>query len=210
MKKKRLAIIGAGELGMQVLHYSKNCYDVVAFFDDLAASQTLIGNIPVLGGIKDVYSFYQEKSFDTLFIAIGYKNLKFKSEIYNELKNKIPFATIVTQNCYIDSSAHIGSGVIIYPGCIIDKNVIIEDGVLLNLGVTVSHDSIIGANSFLAPRVSVAGFSKIGENCFCGINSTIIDNISISSGIQLGAGTVVTSNLSEVGLYTGIPSRKNN
>ena len=95
----------------------------------------------------------------------------------------------------------------ILPGSVLDQNVVIENNVLINVACTISHDSIIKANTFLSPRVVVAGFVTIGERCNIGINSTIIDNISIADDVQTGGGTVVINDLKEQGLYVGNPSR---
>lgn len=51
------------------------------------------------------------------------------------------------------------------------------------------------------------GFVNIKEQCIIGINSIIIDNISITEGTRIGGGTVVIKNIEEKGLYVGNPAR---
>lgn len=206
----RLAIIGAGELGQQVLHYSKidGRYNIIGFFDDFLSVDKEIHNLPVLGRVSDVIRLYKEGLFDLLFIAIGYKHLDYKNSLYNQLKLAIPFATIIASPVYIDSTAVIGNGVIIYPGCIIDRNVVVEDNVLLNLGVLIAHDSRIGQSVFCAPRVTVSGFSEISSCCFLGTGVIVIDDVKIHPSIRIGAGSVVVSNLNLPGTYLGIPSKQ--
>ena len=53
----------------------------------------------------------------------------------------------------------------------------------------------------------MAGFVDIKEQCIIGINSIIIDNISITEGTRTGGGTVVIKNIEEKGLYVGNPAR---
>lgn len=207
---KRLAIIGSGELGQQVRHYAEldNNYLVVGFFDDYIEVGVLIAGLPILGKVEEVVRLYKENLFDCIFIAIGYKHLLFKKQLFTRLRGYVPFATIVANPAYIDSTATIGDGVILYPGCILDKNVQIEDNAILNLGVIISHDSRISHSTFCAPRVTVAGFSSIGECCFLGACSTIVDNVKIANNTVIGASALVLSDIdTESGTHIGVPAR---
>lgn len=209
MKKQRLAVVGAGEMAKQVIHYADidGRYDTVGFFADLEAGNVGLINIPYMGKTEDISEIYQKGLFDCIFIAIGYKHLHFKQSLHSKLKGKIPFATIIASPTYIDYTAKIGEDVIIYPGSIIDKEVIIEDNVLLNLGAKISHNSIIGNSSFIGVGVSISGFVNIGERCFLGTNSCVIDNINICNEVNLGASSVVTKDIITSGVYVGVPIR---
>jgi sugar O-acyltransferase (sialic acid O-acetyltransferase NeuD family) len=206
---KRIAIIGSGHLGQQILyHIHTDTEDqVVGFFDDFQEKGSLVKDLPVLGGKNDIPDSFQQGLFDELVIAIGYKHLDFKKQVFESFKNKIPFYTFVHSTSIVDPSAKIGSGTIIYPNCMIDQDVEIGDNVLMNISCSIAHDSVIGNHCFLSPSVSIAGFVKVSELCILGINSTIIDNISISEKVQLGGGSVVIKNISNPGLYVGNPVR---
>lgn len=206
---KRIAIIGSGHLGQQIAyHIHQDTVDkVVAYFDEFKEKDTLVDNIPIIGGNNDIEEAYENKLFDEILIAIGYKHLDFKKKIFEQLVNKIPFYSFIHSSVYLDPSAKIGRGTIIYPGCILDQYVEIGDNVLLNIGCVIAHDSKIGNHSFLSPAVSIAGFVKVDELCIIGINSTIIDNINITSHTQIGGATVVIKNLEKSGLYVGNPAR---
>jgi len=204
---KRVAIIGSGHLGQQIAHHIHHDSNdmVVAFFDEFQPLDTIVNQIPVIGGNNDVIAKYQQNEFDAILIAIGYKHLEAKKELFQRLEGKVPFHTFIHSSCYKDPSASIGQGTVIYPGCIIDQRVTIEDNVLMNLSCTISHDSVIGKHSFLSPSVSVAGFVHIKEQCILGINSTIIDHITIEAQTQTGGGSVVIKDINTSGLYVGNP-----
>ncbi|MGC5744513.1 acetyltransferase [Chryseobacterium sp. NFX27] len=204
---KRIAIIGSGHLGQQIAyHIHHDSSDkVVAFFDEFQPLNTLIDHIPVIGGNNDVIPKYQQNEFDAVLIAIGYKHLDAKKELFQNLEGKVPFHTFIHSSCYTDQSASIGQGSVIYPGCIIDQNVKIEDNVLMNISCTVAHDTVIGKHSFLSPSVAIAGFVNIKEQCIIGINSTIIDNLTMAAKTQIGGGGVVIKDINEPGLYVGNP-----
>lgn len=207
---KRLSIIGAGELGLQVMHYAEltGTYKVVSFIDDNYIGN-MINSVPVLGGINDITHLYTEGNFDEIFIALGYTLLEKRKKVYENLKEQlIPIATIISPNVYIDSTSSIGEGCFLFPGVIVDKNVRINPNVILNLGCVVAHDSNLMSHSFFAPSVTIAGFSNIGQKCFIGCNSTIIDNIRICDDIIIGAGSLVVKHITEPGLYYGVPVKK--
>lgn len=206
---KRIAIIGSGHLGQQIAyHIQQDTEDIaVAFFDDFQKIGTLIQNIPVIGGNHEILKEFKKKTFDEILIAIGYKHIDFRKQMFIDLKDKIPFYTFLHSSVHLDPSAKIGQGTVIYPRCVIDQRVEIGENVLLNISCSISHDTRIGSNSFLSPSVAVAGFVRIGEQCIVGINSTIIDNINITSETQIGGGTVVIKDIEIPGLYVGNPAR---
>ncbi len=206
---KKLAIVGAGDLGQQIAYYAitDKQYNVVGFFDDFAKKESEVNGIKVLGTISEIETMFSKSVFDELIIGIGYKHLNFREEIFNKLKGKVNFATCIHSSCYIDSSCKIAKGVCIFPKSVLDCNVVIEANVLINISCTIAHNSKINSHTFLSPNVAIAGFVAIGERCNIGINTTVIDNISISNDIQTGGGTVVTKNIDRKGLYVGNPAR---
>lgn len=207
--KQKLAIIGSGDLGQSIAHYAKNNgYNIIGFYDDFQLSNS-VGDIPVLGRLDKIEPDFKNQVFDVLVCAVGYNHFDFREKVFNRYHHEIgiPFATIIDKSCHVDSTVAIGEGVVMFPTAMVDKGCVIEDNVLLNVGVTIAHDSIVKRHSFLSPRVAMAGFSTIGERCMIGINSTIIDNVTISNDIRVGGGTIIIKSLTESGLYVGVPAR---
>ena len=205
---KTLAIIGSGDLGQQIAHYalSDNHYGKVVFIDDFAVESQKNG-IKIIGKSADIAALFLQKKFDEVIIGIGYFHLAKKKELFEALRGKIPFGKIIHSRSWVDPTATISEGCIVYPSCSIDIRAQIHENTILNNGCTIAHDSIVGAHSFLSPRAALAGFVKIGEMAIVGTNATIIDNIAICPEVQLGAGTVVTKNIIQKGLYVGNPYR---
>ncbi len=206
---KKIAIIGSGHLGQQITHHIQTDTQdkVVAFFDDYQEKGSSILNIPILGGNSDIYNAFSENIFDELIIAIGYKHMNIRAQIFEKFSTQIPFYNFIHSSVILDKTTKLGQGSIIYPGCVIDQYVNIGNNVLLNISCSIAHDSTIGNHSFISPSVAIAGFVNIGEQSIIGINSTIIDNIYISPKTQLGAGTVVIKNIESHGLYVGNPAK---
>lgn len=203
-----LAIIGSGDLGRQIAHYaiSDNHYGKIVFFDDFTTASEING-YEILGNSDAIEIEYSKKSFDELIIGIGYNHLSVRKTLFERFSGIIPFGKIIHSSSWIDSTAKIGYGSVIYPCCNIDANVIIENNVIINISSVIAHDTKIDSHCFISPRVALAGFIHIQEMCIIGINSTIIDNITIASQTRLGGATVVIKNIYEPGLYVGNPHR---
>ena len=206
---KRLGIIAAGDLGVQLAHLARKTgrYDPVAFFDDSRAPGTLVAGIPVLGPLATLDETMAAQPLDELIVAIGYRHLPFRQQVYERLRSRYRFATLVDPTAVIDPTCVISEGAIVYAGCVLDMGVEIGCNALLNVGCVVAHDSTVGTGCFLSPRVTLAGFVRLDPSVSLGIGTTVIDNVHIATGVRTGAGAVVTGNLDLPGLYVGVPAR---
>lgn len=205
---KTLAIIGSGHLGQQMAHYAiaDKHYGNVVFFDDVSTEKSVAG-YEILGTSEAIETAFSQNKFDEILIGIGYKHLKARAGLFEKYNEKIPFGKIIHSSVWADPTAEIKPGCVIYPGCVIDAHAVISENTVLNVGCTIAHDTKIGKHCFLSPRVAVAGFVTTGEACILGINSTVIDNISITAKTQIGGGTVVIKNIETSGLYVGNPHK---
>jgi sugar O-acyltransferase (sialic acid O-acetyltransferase NeuD family) len=206
---KRLGIIGAGDLGVQLAYLSRKTgqYEPVVFFDDSHEPGASVAGIPVHGGLDSLESMSPPLPFDELVIAIGYRHLVIRQQVFERLRDRFRFATLVDPGAFPDPSCTIGEGAVIYAGCFLDMNSEVGCNALLNIGCVVAHDSKIGAGSFLSPAVKIAGFVELEPSVTLGIGTTVIDNIRIASGVRTGAGAVVIDDLTVPGLYVGVPAR---
>ena len=206
---KRLAIIGAGDLGLQLanLAAATGGHVLAGFFDDTRVAGEAVAGASVLGGLDDIPARFAAGDFDCLAVAIGYKHGALRQAVYARHAGVIPFATLVHPSAIIDPGCRIGEGAVIYPGCVLDMEAEVGANALLNAGCVIAHHSVIGSGCFLSPAVSVAGFVVVEPGCVLGIGTVVIDNLRIASGCRTGAGAVVTSSLDRRGLYLGIPAR---
>ncbi|MDG1429720.1 MAG: NeuD/PglB/VioB family sugar acetyltransferase [Crocinitomicaceae bacterium] len=206
--KSRLAIVGTGEFGEQVLKYSElqNKYDVVGFFDDFFAEKEFQEK-PVLGKIEDIESLYGEDYFDTLFIAIGYNHLAFKQGLQNRF-NKIPLATIVHPTAIVEPSATLEEGTLICGNSYIGINSIIKKGAVVHLCSFVPHDNTIEECVFISSGVNLGGKTKIGARTFVGLGATVSDSLNVCEDVLIGASALVLKSITEPGKYIGSPARQ--
>jgi sugar O-acyltransferase (sialic acid O-acetyltransferase NeuD family) len=209
---KILAIIGSGDLGQLIAYHAlqTNKYNKVVFFDDFKKNNEVVGYGTNIGKTNEILEKFNKNEFDELIIGIGYKHMNIRAKLFNEFYNHITFANIIHDTSYIEKNVSLGEGNVILPGCVIDCNSKIGNNVLINTGCIIAHDATVKSHCFLGPGVNVAGFTEINECCIIGIGTTIIDNIKISSNIRTGGGAVVVQNLTEEGVYVGVPAKKLN
>lgn len=206
---KRLGIVGAGDLGLQLAHLARKTgtHDPVVFFDDSCKTGSVIAGIPVHGSLAVLEETSFVPPFDELVIAIGYRHLAFRQQLFERLRARFRFATLVDPHAMLDPTCIIGEGAVIYAGCVLDMNAEIGCNALLNVGCVIAHDSKVGAGCFLSPAVNLAGFVQLEPSVTLGIGTTVIDNVGIASGVRTGAGAVVIDDLQVPGLYVGVPAR---
>ncbi len=208
---KKLAIIGSGDLGQLMAFHAKSCgYEPVGFYDDFKnIGEKTKDGLPILGKIDAVEADFYQNKFEEIIIAVGYKHLSFKENLFWKLsEKKIPMANLIHQSAYLAENVQFGSGIFILPSCVLDSGVKLGNGVLLNAGACIAHDTHIGDFSFVAPAVALAGFIQVGKRCFIGINATLIDNLKIVDDVKIAAGAVVVKSIDFEGLYAGCPAKK--
>lgn len=159
--------------------------------------------LPVLGAIGQ-YLDYQP---DGLIIGIG-DNLVRRSfaERLSTQAQKL-WCNAVHPRAILARSVRLGQGVVVGAGAVINPDTVLGDHAIINTGATVDHDCTIGDFVHVAPGAHVAGGVLVGEGALLGIGSSLIPNISVGAWTTIGAGSVVTSDLSAELIAFGVPAR---
>jgi acetyltransferase-like isoleucine patch superfamily enzyme len=93
---------------------------------------------------------------------------------------------------------------------VIETNLFIGQGTIVSSRVAFignDHSATPGRSSKMLPNPK--SDIKIGSNCWIGYGAIIIGSVSVCSDVIIGAGSVVTRDITEPGVYTGAPARKN-
>ena len=116
--------------------------------------------------------------------------------------------------CTLDDNVFVGPFVEIQSEVSIGKNTRVQSHSFVCSNVTIGKDCFIGHGvMFTNDKFSDRELSKdflpttIGNKVFIGSNSTLLP-ISICDDVVIGAGSVVTKNITEPGTYAGNPARK--
>jgi sugar O-acyltransferase (sialic acid O-acetyltransferase NeuD family) len=200
---KRLVIVGAGDLALEIacwLHQAVDIvWDEVGFIDDNKPSIT---NINWLGTIKD----YIPKAED-LFVC-GIANPKIKLKICKNLQALgACFINVIHKTAIITEDAVLGIGIVAYPFVFISRQTVLGDFINLNSYASIGHNAILGDGCTLSAHCDVTGHVKIGKGVFMGTHACIIPSIKIGDFSLLGAGAVVMRNIPDSVTVVGNPAK---
>lgn len=111
----------------------------------------------------------------------------------------------------IQKNATIGRNCKISSHCFICEGVTIEDGVFVGHGVMFTNDryprATTPAGRLLGDDDWTAVPINIGRNASLGSNSTILAGVTIGEGALVGAGAVVTRDVPDHAVVTGVPAK---
>ncbi|RNI31468.1 acetyltransferase [Rufibacter latericius] len=208
---KRIAIVGAGGLGREVLmllhqiNHVTPRWKMIGFYDDASPAEPTICGFPYLGTVDELNDVDSPMN---VVIAIG--NCPAKTDVADRLISPMlhfPVLIHPSVHVYPEQKIHLGEGTIICQNCILTTNVTLGRHVLLNLACTIGHDTEIGDFCSLMPQVAVSGGVCLGMGVYGGTNSTILQNIEVGAFTTIGAGAVVTKELPCYCTAVGVPAQ---
>jgi UDP-3-O-[3-hydroxymyristoyl] glucosamine N-acyltransferase len=109
---------------------------------------------------------------------------------------KVPQLGSVT----IADNVEIGANTTVDRGALEDT--VIEEGVKLDNQIQVAHNVHIGAHTAIAGCTAIAGSATIGKHCQIGGQVSIVGHLSIADGVIITAASLVSSAISEPGIYS--------
>jgi sugar O-acyltransferase (sialic acid O-acetyltransferase NeuD family) len=211
MNMKKIAIFGAGGLGLEVATLIKHInvihdeWEIIGFFDDAIAEGKVINNYPVLGGIETLNLWDSQ-----LFLVLALGNPGVKKHVYeNIINNKVSYPVLIHPSAIIGSREFIsiGKGSIICAGNILTTNIKIGKQVILNLSCTVGHECEVGDFSSIMPACNISGEVKIGEENFWGTGAKVINRKRIGNKVIVGAGAVIIDDIPDAVTVVGVPAK---
>lgn len=210
MSLEKIAIVGAGGLGREVLSLVRNAneyqprFDVVGFVDDNIPKGTPVNGIPVIGKLDDI----DPREVSGLVFAVG--NSKVRKSLVERVENKsFNFPVILHPSVILQDHdrINIGRGSIIAAGTVITTDVLIGDFSLINLTCTIGHDAKLGAYCSLMPSVNISGGATLEEGVFVGTGVKLIKATTLGSFCTIGAGAVVNTDVPADATFAGVPAK---
>lgn len=203
--KSKLLIIGASGHGKVVadIALKMDKWHSIAFLDDDKSIKTSM-DLEVIGTSDDVFTYIDEYE---IFVGIG--NNATRQNIHEMLEAfgaSIP--VLIHPNAVIGSQVDIENGSAVMAGAIVNCCTKIGKGCIINTGSTIDHDNCIEDYVHISPGVHLAGTVKVGKGSWLGIGSVVSNNINITNGCKVGAGSVVVKDITEPGVYVGVPVRR--
>jgi sugar O-acyltransferase (sialic acid O-acetyltransferase NeuD family) len=132
-----------------------------------------------------------------------------RKRIVNQLPSNTQYFSYIHPTAQIlGDDVKIGEGSIICAGVIITTNCIIGKHSHLNLHTTIGHDNLIGDYFTAAPGVKISGNCQIGDCVYFGSNSSVKEKIMICDNVIIGLNAGVVKNITDSGVYVGVPANK--
>ena len=200
---EKIALIGSKEFARQIREYAEETmiFKVVGYFDDYESKGKMVDGLPILGKTNEAERLYRQGKFEKIFLAAGYKDFKFRDEIFTKLKGKIPFANIIMPTAIIGKNVQMGEGVFVGSGAVVGSGTILGNNVFIHYGATIGHNNKIGHHTFISGRFVSAGYTTFGSRCFIGISTVVSDHVNICDDVWVGPGCVVIKDITESGKY---------
>ena len=159
-------------------------------------------------GDYNVFSLSQiEPKHQEAIVCIG--NPTLRQKIIQKLPKNLMFFTFIDPTAQVHgSNVKIGEGSIICANSIITTNVTLGKHTQLNLSSTIGHNTVVGDYFTTAPGAKISGNCVIGNRVYLGTNASIKEKINICDDVTIGLNAGVVKNITEPGIYIGVPSKK--
>ncbi len=197
---EKVILVGAGGHAKVIADIVRKKGDiVVGFLDDGKEIGSEFFGSKIVGRTSDMEKFYDYKQI----IAIGNGAVREKLSCAN-----VDFYTAIHPTAVIGEGVTIGKGTAVMAGAIINADTKIGNHAIINSGAVVEHDNIIEDFAHVSPGATVCGTVHIGKLSWIGGGACVKNNVNITGEVLVGVGACVVKDITEAGVYTGVPAKK--
>ena len=209
--KKRLIIWGASDQFRVVLPILRNSgYEVFALVDDTKDMVSPIPGTPLLYGVDGFNKFIEGVNLSKygylVAIANPYGGARVRISRFLESQGLMPIS-VIASSALISNEVIYKAGLQALDGIIVEGGVKIGRDCLLTTGALIMHDCILGDGVEVGPRAVICGRVTIGDYSWVGANATVLQRLTIGKNVIIGAGSVVTKNVPDNVIVTGVPAK---
>lgn len=157
----------------------------------------------LFGYLVEEYSKKKIKQHSSVIFCI--RSSRIKEILYQELKDKCSFPSIIHPKTIISKNTTIGIGNIINAGTIIQPLAKVGNFCIIHSNSIIEHDCNINNFVSLAPGVTLTGGVSIGEHTILNTCVTVVPNVAIGKNCLIGAKSLVLKNIPDNSFGFGVP-----
>ena len=132
-----------------------------------------------------------------------------RKAIVDRLPKETKYFTYIHPSVHImDDNIEVGEGSFIGANSILTTNIKVGKHALLNRGNHIGHDCFIGDYFSAMPNAVVGGNVWVDDKVYIGSCSNIREKIKIIANTTIGMNAAVVKNITESGVYVGVPAKK--
>lgn len=200
-------IVGSGGLGRELfawLSHSNGGLNPIGFIsDDIESLNNYDYPISIVSTLTD---YIPTENVKLIMAVMDPRGKKKVAELLINKGGK--FVTYIHPSVIIGCNVIIGDGCVLTPNCIITADVQLGKFNFLNTSTTIGHDVKIGDYSSLNGKVEVSGWCHIGDEVLIGSRAVILPKKKITTGVIVGAGSVVVGNINKPITVFGNPAKR--
>jgi len=209
VNRKRLLIVGAGDLGREVhvwfagIDSAIRDWDIKGFLDSSSRCPKIADlNVPLLGSPER----YEPEDDDVFVCAIG--TVEARGRVCEMIEARGGrFVTLAHPAAFLAPDAAIGAGCIVFPSALIDTKCVVEDHVTLYYGSKIGHDAVVSRWSMVLPNAMVGSGSVLGRGVTMATNSFSMNGIHVGDFATVGANSVAVRDVPPRTTVFGVPGR---
>lgn len=199
---KDVIIIGTGGHAKVVADIVMRCGDSIRGFLTSDKGMDSFLGLPVLGAEEDFIN-YPDCAF---VIAIGDGEARAR---ISAMMDGVDWYTAVHPAAVVSPlETSIAEGSVVMARAVINPFASVGRHCIINTAAVVEHDNTVGDFSHISVGTVLAGRVKVGKNCFVGVGAAVSSGVSVCDGCTVGAGAAVVKDITEPGIYAGVPARK--
>lgn len=206
--KKSLILVGGGGHCKSVIDVAESAgYSILGILDRAEEVGKKVLGYPVIGTDDDMAKFSDKACF---LVTIGQiKTPELRIKLHQMLKeSNCQLATIISPTAHISRHAVIEKGTVVMHHAVVNAGARIGKSCIINTFANVEHDVIVGDYCHLSTGSIVNGNAHLSEGIFIGSQSVVNQGICIGNHIVVASLSLVNENLTEQGVYAGVPVRK--
>jgi len=197
---KNIVIIGAGELGKEVVWLIEDInkrepqYLILGYLDDLNEKGSVIGGYRVLGGTDDLEMLYEKNRFSAVIAVQEGNSRKKLADKYPEYTD---WETLIHPTAVIAPGVELGEGSIVFPQVTLSINSKMGKHGLFYIHSTVCNDCLFGDYVSVMTGVTVSEHVTIGDETYLAAGCNVYPNVMIGKQSRAAVGVTVSENFGD-------------